>query len=275
VRTESCRYRAKREPLRRVEALLPESKDRNHGERCEDRVLDGPASGEKGSKGGPYMYCNPRTRARPGPGPHTHRPSGSWRRASCRSTPRRDGPASGWTGPPRDSCRSTRLRDGPASGWTGPPRDSCRSTRHPFTTAPREPASGQTGPARDSHLGTGPPQDGQARFGAPGRDYFRVGPPLGDNRARLRTDRLWMGPPRGRRARLGTVCLRRPGRGRRRGGRAGMLSASPHESTLGALFLRGGPVQDPVLTVSVSLSLKERNGSLSHERESHTGVPRS
>ena len=28
---------------------------------CEDRVLDGPASGEKGSKGGPSMYCNPRT----------------------------------------------------------------------------------------------------------------------------------------------------------------------------------------------------------------------
>ena len=27
----------------------------------EDRVLDGPASGEKGSKGGPYMNCNPRT----------------------------------------------------------------------------------------------------------------------------------------------------------------------------------------------------------------------
>ena len=26
-------------------------------------VLDGPASGEKGSKGGPYMYSNPRTRA--------------------------------------------------------------------------------------------------------------------------------------------------------------------------------------------------------------------
>ena len=28
---------------------------------CEDRVLDGPASGEKGSKGGLYKYCNPRT----------------------------------------------------------------------------------------------------------------------------------------------------------------------------------------------------------------------
>ena len=28
---------------------------------CEDRVLDGPASGEKGPKGGPYKYCNPRT----------------------------------------------------------------------------------------------------------------------------------------------------------------------------------------------------------------------
>jgi len=28
---------------------------------CEDQVLDGPASGEKGSKGGPSMYCNPRT----------------------------------------------------------------------------------------------------------------------------------------------------------------------------------------------------------------------
>ena len=28
---------------------------------CEDRVLDGPASGETGTKGGPYMYCNPRT----------------------------------------------------------------------------------------------------------------------------------------------------------------------------------------------------------------------
>ena len=27
---------------------------------CEDRVLDGPASGGKGSTGGPYMYCNPR-----------------------------------------------------------------------------------------------------------------------------------------------------------------------------------------------------------------------
>jgi len=23
--------------------------------------MDGPASGEKGSKGGPYMFCNPRT----------------------------------------------------------------------------------------------------------------------------------------------------------------------------------------------------------------------
>ena len=31
------------------------------GHGCEDRVLDGPASGEKGSKGGPYKYCNPRT----------------------------------------------------------------------------------------------------------------------------------------------------------------------------------------------------------------------
>jgi len=29
--------------------------------RCEDRFLDGPASGEKGSKGGSYKYCNPRT----------------------------------------------------------------------------------------------------------------------------------------------------------------------------------------------------------------------
>ena len=28
----------------------------------EDRVLDGPASGEKGFTGGPYRYCNPRTR---------------------------------------------------------------------------------------------------------------------------------------------------------------------------------------------------------------------
>jgi len=28
---------------------------------CEVRVLDGPASGEKASKGGPYKYCNPRT----------------------------------------------------------------------------------------------------------------------------------------------------------------------------------------------------------------------
>ena len=27
----------------------------------EDRVLDGPASGEKSFKGGPYTYCNPRT----------------------------------------------------------------------------------------------------------------------------------------------------------------------------------------------------------------------
>ena len=33
----------------------------NHLPHCEDRVLDGPASGEKGSKGGPYKYCNPRT----------------------------------------------------------------------------------------------------------------------------------------------------------------------------------------------------------------------
>ena len=24
-------------------------------------ILDGPASGGKGSKGGPYQYCNPRT----------------------------------------------------------------------------------------------------------------------------------------------------------------------------------------------------------------------
>jgi len=29
--------------------------------RCEDRVLDGPASGERGSKSGPSTYCNPRT----------------------------------------------------------------------------------------------------------------------------------------------------------------------------------------------------------------------
>ena len=29
---------------------------------CEDRVLDGPASGEKGSKVWRYKYCNPRTR---------------------------------------------------------------------------------------------------------------------------------------------------------------------------------------------------------------------
>jgi len=28
---------------------------------CEDRVLDGPTYGGKGSKGGPYQYCNPRT----------------------------------------------------------------------------------------------------------------------------------------------------------------------------------------------------------------------
>ena len=28
---------------------------------CEDRVLDGPASWEKGSQGGPYKFCNPRT----------------------------------------------------------------------------------------------------------------------------------------------------------------------------------------------------------------------
>ena len=28
-------------------------------ELCKDRVLDGPDSGEKGSKGGPYMNCNP------------------------------------------------------------------------------------------------------------------------------------------------------------------------------------------------------------------------
>ena len=28
---------------------------------CEDRVLDGPASGGKGSKGEPNMYHNPRT----------------------------------------------------------------------------------------------------------------------------------------------------------------------------------------------------------------------
>ena len=28
---------------------------------CEDRVLDGPASGENGSKGGLHVYCNPRT----------------------------------------------------------------------------------------------------------------------------------------------------------------------------------------------------------------------
>jgi len=36
------------------------SADRNqHG--CEDQVLDGPASGGKGFKDGPYKYCNPRT----------------------------------------------------------------------------------------------------------------------------------------------------------------------------------------------------------------------
>ena len=28
---------------------------------CEDRVLDGPASGKMGCTGGSYMYCNPRT----------------------------------------------------------------------------------------------------------------------------------------------------------------------------------------------------------------------
>ena len=28
---------------------------------CEDRVLDGPASGKKGSKDGPCLYCNPCT----------------------------------------------------------------------------------------------------------------------------------------------------------------------------------------------------------------------
>jgi hypothetical protein len=28
---------------------------------CEDRVLDGPASWGKGSKGGPYKCCHPRT----------------------------------------------------------------------------------------------------------------------------------------------------------------------------------------------------------------------
>ena len=33
---------------------------------CEDRVLDGTASWGKGSKGGLYMYSNPRT-----PGPQT------------------------------------------------------------------------------------------------------------------------------------------------------------------------------------------------------------
>ena len=32
-----------------------------HSRSCEDRVLDGPASGTKGSKGGPYKYFNPRT----------------------------------------------------------------------------------------------------------------------------------------------------------------------------------------------------------------------
>ena len=37
-----------------------EGGDHNHG-CCEDRVLEGPASGKKGSKGGPYKYCNPRT----------------------------------------------------------------------------------------------------------------------------------------------------------------------------------------------------------------------
>jgi len=31
------------------------------GGECEDRVLDGPASGETGSKGGPCKYYNPRT----------------------------------------------------------------------------------------------------------------------------------------------------------------------------------------------------------------------
>ena len=28
---------------------------------CEDRVLDGPASRQKGFKGGPYLYCDPRS----------------------------------------------------------------------------------------------------------------------------------------------------------------------------------------------------------------------
>jgi len=37
---------------------------------CEDQVLDGPASGEKGSKCGPYKYCNSPRRTHPGPGPH-------------------------------------------------------------------------------------------------------------------------------------------------------------------------------------------------------------
>jgi len=39
---------------------LTESGARLGSDKCEDRVLDGPASGEKGSEGGPYTYGNPR-----------------------------------------------------------------------------------------------------------------------------------------------------------------------------------------------------------------------
>ena len=68
-------FRAIREQLRTFRRLLSENQGQNLaltviyvpysaavGGDCEDRVLDGPASGEKGSKGGPYMYCDPRTR---------------------------------------------------------------------------------------------------------------------------------------------------------------------------------------------------------------------
>jgi len=46
--------------LHRVAILGPASPQPPRGG-CEDRVLDGPVSGEKGSKGEPYVSCNHRT----------------------------------------------------------------------------------------------------------------------------------------------------------------------------------------------------------------------
>ena len=53
-RTQTCPRR--RQSLDLAGARVPVHS--TAGSKCEDRVLEGPASGGKGSKGGPYQYCN-------------------------------------------------------------------------------------------------------------------------------------------------------------------------------------------------------------------------